>query len=142
LRFSIAEFWRQNSADFANRKLAIEKSIAHRVLLIDRGELRLNDFAAAQAGGADADAFSLAGNFGVDRPQVDVPAPLGHVVGVADAVSRLRLFAADITLLCHAYSNYDLFQILFGERYEALFYRTKRDSDNLLRSSGAIWLSS
>jgi hypothetical protein len=68
---------------------------------LSAGELRFNDFAATQAGGADADAFSLAGNFGVDRPQVDVPAPLGHVVGVADAVSRLRLLAADFTLLCH-----------------------------------------
>ena len=65
------------------------------------GFLRLNDFAAAQAGRAHADTFTLAVDFGVHRAQVDVPAPLGHVVGVADAVSRLRLLAANITLLCH-----------------------------------------
>jgi hypothetical protein len=33
--------------------------------------------------------------------QIDVPTPLSHVMGVADAVSCLRLLAADFTLLCH-----------------------------------------
>jgi hypothetical protein len=37
----------------------------------------------------------------VHRTQIHIPAPLGNVVRVADAVSRLRLLAADITLLCH-----------------------------------------
>ena len=64
-------------------------------------QLRLDDFAAAQAGGADADAPALPVDLGVNRTQIDVPAPLGHVVGVADAVSRLRLLAADFTLLSH-----------------------------------------
>jgi hypothetical protein len=72
---------------------------AHLKILGER--LCLDDFAAAQAGGADADALALSIDLGVNRPQIDVPAPLGHVVGVADAVSRLRLLAADITLLCH-----------------------------------------
>jgi hypothetical protein len=63
--------------------------------------LRLDDFAAAEAGSADADALSLAADLGVHRTQVNVPAPLSDVVGVADAVARLRLLAADITLLCH-----------------------------------------
>jgi hypothetical protein len=63
--------------------------------------LGFNHFAAAQAGRADADPFSLSVDFGVHWTQVDVPAPLGHVVGVADAVSRLRLLAANFTLLCH-----------------------------------------
>src|SRR5579871_758182 len=63
--------------------------------------LRLYDFTAAQAGRADADPLSLTIHLGVHRTQVNVPAPLGDVVGVADAVSRLRLLAADITLLCH-----------------------------------------
>ena len=65
------------------------------------GFLRFDDFAAAQAGRADADPLPLPRYLGVHRTQVDVPAPLGDVVGVADAVSRLRLLAADITLLCH-----------------------------------------
>ena len=67
--------------------------------------LRLNDFAAAEAGGADADALSLTSYFRVHWTQVDVPASLGDVVRVTDAVSRLRLLAADITLLCHDYSQ-------------------------------------
>ena len=63
--------------------------------------LSFNDFAAAQAGRADADPFSLSVDLGMHWTQVDVPAPLGHVMGVADAVSRLRPLAADFTLLCH-----------------------------------------
>jgi hypothetical protein len=41
----------------------------------------------------------------MNRAQINVPTPLSHVMGVADAVSRLRLLAADITLLCHDYSR-------------------------------------
>jgi hypothetical protein len=63
--------------------------------------LRLYDFAGTQAAGADADALSHTLHFGVDRAQVDVPAPLGHVVSVANVVSRLRALAADFTYLCH-----------------------------------------
>jgi hypothetical protein len=67
--------------------------------------LRLNDFAAAQAGGADANTLASALHFGVDRAQIDVPAPLGHVVGVAYVISKLRPFAADFANLCHDYSE-------------------------------------
>ena len=63
--------------------------------------LRLYDFTAAQAGRADAHAFRSRTHAGMHRTQIDVPAPLGDVVRVADAVSRLRLLAADFTLLCH-----------------------------------------
>jgi hypothetical protein len=63
--------------------------------------LRFNDFAAAQARGADADAFGRGAYLGVDRAQVDVPAPFGHVVSVTDIVPELRPFAADITDMCH-----------------------------------------
>ena len=66
-----------------------------------KSALGFHDFTATQAGRADADALSLAIYLGVNRTQIDVPAPLGHVVGVADVVSRLRLLAANITLLCH-----------------------------------------
>jgi len=69
--------------------------------------LRFNDFAAAQAGGADAHTLGGRAHTGVHRAQVYVPAPLSDVVGVADAVSRLRLFAADIALLCHDDSQKD-----------------------------------
>jgi hypothetical protein len=37
----------------------------------------------------------------MNRAQVYIPASLGDVVGVADAVSELRLLAANITLLGH-----------------------------------------
>ncbi|MCU1268881.1 MAG: hypothetical protein JWN74_175 [Acidobacteriaceae bacterium] len=72
---------------------------------MSKTDLRLNDFAAAQAGGADADTLARALHFGVDRAQIDVPAPLGHVVGVADVISKLRPFAADLANLCHDYSE-------------------------------------
>ncbi len=65
------------------------------------GELSLNDFAGTQAASADAHALSHALHFGVDWTQVNVPAPLGHVVSVADVVTRLRPLAADIAYLCH-----------------------------------------
>ena len=67
--------------------------------------LRLDDFAAPQAGGADADPLTGTLHFGVDRAQIHVPAPLGHVVGVADVISKLRPFAAYFTNLCHDYSK-------------------------------------
>ena len=63
--------------------------------------LGLNDFAAAQAGGADAHALGAALYFGANRAQIDVPATTRHVMGVADGISELRPFAADITNLCH-----------------------------------------
>ena len=67
--------------------------------------LSLNDFAAAQAGRADADAFGRGSYLGVDWAQIDVPAPLGDVVGVADVISKLRPLAADFAYLCHDYSR-------------------------------------
>ena len=69
--------------------------------LLCGGVLGFDDFAAAQAGGAYAHALGGRAHASVHRTQIDVPAPLGDVVGVADAVSRLRLLAADIALLCH-----------------------------------------
>jgi len=70
---------------------------------VSAGTSRLcfNDFSAAQAGSADADTLGGGADFGVNRAQVDVPAPLGHVVGVADIVAELRPLAADITNMCH-----------------------------------------
>ena len=67
-----------------------------------KSALGFHDFTATQAGRADADALSLAIYLGVHRTQVNIPAPFGDVVGMADAVSRLRLLAADFTLLCHS----------------------------------------
>ena len=63
--------------------------------------LRLDDFAAAEAGGADADPFGGSPHLGVHRTEIYVPAPLGDVMGVADVVSKLRPLAAELTYLCH-----------------------------------------
>jgi hypothetical protein len=63
--------------------------------------LGLNDFAAAQAGGAYANALARALHLGVNGTQIYIPASLGHVVGVADVVPKLRPFAAYFANLCH-----------------------------------------
>src|SRR6185312_16301663 len=72
-----------------------------------RQTLSLNDFAAAQAGRANANALAYTLYLGVHRAQIDVPAPLGDVVGVADVISKLRPLAADFAYLCHDYSRED-----------------------------------
>ena len=63
--------------------------------------LRLNHFAAAKTGGADAHVLISGSHLGVNRAQIDVPAPLADVVGVTDGISELRPLAADITNSCH-----------------------------------------
>jgi hypothetical protein len=63
--------------------------------------LRLNDFAATQAGRASADVFGRRSHLRMNRAQIDVPAPFAHVVGVADGVTELRPLAANIANSCH-----------------------------------------
>ena len=63
--------------------------------------LGFNDLAAAQAGCAHAHVLVRRAYLGVDRAQVDVPAPFAHVVSVTDGISELRPLAADITNSCH-----------------------------------------
>ncbi len=58
-------------------------------------------FAAAEAGGADSHVLGGGSYFGVNRAQIDVPAALADIVGVADGVAELRPLAADITYSCH-----------------------------------------
>jgi hypothetical protein len=62
---------------------------------------RFDDLAGLQAGGADADALVGAIHAGAHWTQVHVPAAAAHVVSVADLVSKLRAFAADVANLCH-----------------------------------------
>jgi hypothetical protein len=45
--------------------------------------------------------FGSGSHLGVNRAQIDVPAPFTHIVGVADGISELRPLAADITNSCH-----------------------------------------
>jgi hypothetical protein len=65
--------------------------------------LCLDDLAAADAGRADAHVLVSGSHFGMNRAQINVPAPLGHVVGVADGISKLRSLAANIANSCHNY---------------------------------------
>ena len=61
----------------------------------------LDDLAGLQAGGADADALVGAIHTGPHRTQVHVPAA-AHIVSVADLISKLRAFTADVANLCHS----------------------------------------
>lgn len=63
---------------------------------------RFYDLAGLEAGGADADALVRAVHAGAHRTQVHVPAAAAHVVSVADLISKLRAFAADVANLCHS----------------------------------------
>ena len=60
-----------------------------------------DDLARLQAGGAYADPLIGAIHTGAHGTQVHVPAAAAHVVSVADLVSKLRAFAADVANLCH-----------------------------------------
>lgn len=77
------------------------------VALNDAGLRRLaadrsfNDLAGLKAGGADANALIGAIHAGAHGTQVHVPAAAAHIVSVADLVSKLRAFAADVANLCH-----------------------------------------
>jgi len=55
------------------------------------------NFAAANAGGADAYALAGALNDGANALQIYVPPAVAHVVSVADAVPELGTTAADFT---------------------------------------------
>jgi len=64
--------------------------------------LRFDDFAAAQAGSADADVLGGGSHLSVNGAQVDIPAALADVVGVADGVTQnCGPLPADIAYSCH-----------------------------------------
>src|SRR4051794_6777841 len=69
-----------------------------RRLAADRG---FYDLAGLEAGGAYTDALVGAIHARTHRTQVHVPAAAAHVVSVADLISKLRAFAADVANLCH-----------------------------------------
>ena len=90
------------NSELAERKVT---ACADRNVRATDSELSLDDFAAAQAGGADSNALVGALHLGVNRTQIHIPAAAAHVVGVADGISKLRPLAADIANLCHDYSR-------------------------------------
>lgn len=63
------------------------------------------DFAAADAGCARAQALACPADHSANTLQVHIPPALGHIVGVADLIPKLRLFAANFTYLCHLKLN-------------------------------------
>jgi hypothetical protein len=63
--------------------------------------LRFYNFAALQAIRADAHALGRAVYAGAHWPQVNVPAPIAHVMRMRNTVTELRLLAANIANLCH-----------------------------------------
>ena len=58
-------------------------------------------FAGLEAIGTDAHTFARTLDYGMHRPQIDIPATLTHIVGVTDRISKLRAFAADLANFCH-----------------------------------------
>ena len=68
-------------------------------------KLCLLDLARLDAAGADPNALRGAVHHSLDRLQIHIPAPLGHVMRVRNVVAKLRPFAANITYLCHLISS-------------------------------------
>jgi hypothetical protein len=75
------------------RSLALRRLAAH---------CCFDDFAGFEAGGADTNPLVGAVYTGAHRTQVHVPTAAAHVVSVADLISKLRAFAADVANLCHS----------------------------------------
>jgi hypothetical protein len=73
------------------------------VLLSGRSfaERRFLNFAAADAGCADANTCAGPVHKSMDRLQIQIPAALGDIVGVTDAMPELRPAATDFTNFSH-----------------------------------------
>jgi hypothetical protein len=66
------------------------------------GELRdFLDFTVPNARRADPHPFASAFDQGTDRLEIDIPATLGNVMSVADAVAELRPATTYFANLCH-----------------------------------------
>jgi hypothetical protein len=97
--------------------------------------LRLNYFTAAQARGADPNALGGAFYAGMDWPQVHIPAPLGHVMGVTDVVSKLRPLAAKIAYLCHGLLPSGLAKNRYFSGFAGFLPGSDLDAEGLASSS-------
>ena len=76
---------------------------------------RFNNLAGLQAGCADADPLIGAVYMRTYGTQIHVPTAAAHVVSVADLISKLRAFAAEIANLCH-FNNSQIFLTQKGFR--------------------------
>ena len=65
--------------------------------LLGAGDRRFLNLAVADAGRAHANALTATLNEGVHSLQIQIPAALGHIVGVADAMPELRSATAHFT---------------------------------------------
>jgi hypothetical protein len=65
--------------------------------------------------------FGSGSHLGVNRAQIDIPAPFADIVGVTDRISELRPLAADITNSSHNS------EILPGLLPKPKFYRNPAD---------------
>jgi hypothetical protein len=79
--------------------------------LYPHGELRLDYLARFNAPRADPNPFAAAGDLGLNRTKIDIPAPLGNIVRMRDLIAELRTLAADCTNLSH-----DQLQITYAFR--------------------------
>jgi len=66
-----------------------------------RETLCLLNFAVTNAGGANLDALAGTLHYRMNGLKVEVPTALGYIVGVADAVAKLRSTTANITYFRH-----------------------------------------
>jgi len=71
------------------------------LLTADSFLCRFYHVAGAEAAGADPDVLDGALLYSPDPAQIGLPAPLGMIVGVADIVTHLGPFAANITYVGH-----------------------------------------
>lgn len=62
------------------------------------------DLPVADARSADTHALAGAFDKSVNRLQVQIPAALADIVGMADAMPELRPATADLTNFCHRYT--------------------------------------
>lgn len=69
----------------------------------DQGLSSFDNFAGLEAASANANALRTAADESADALKVWIEAAVGAIVGVADPVTELRPFAADLTLLGHCY---------------------------------------
>ena len=76
------------------------------LILKDLAELRgLLDLIALDAGSANANSLRRAGNHRTNLLEIDIPAPVGNIVSVADLVPKLRAAATYIAYSCHYLSS-------------------------------------
>lgn len=62
---------------------------------------RLLNLAVADTGGAHTHSFTRALDKGMHRLEIQIPTPLGDIVGVTDFMPELRPTTADFTNFCH-----------------------------------------